>query len=56
MPFQGPRNYEFLRAVAGETTFDADFANALAVQRVLDAVERSDEAGEWVTPEGRPTG
>ncbi|WP_254546239.1 Gfo/Idh/MocA family protein [Halomarina pelagica] len=44
-------NYEFLRAAAGETEFHANFEDALAVQRVLDAVERSDEAGEWVDVE-----
>jgi predicted dehydrogenase len=46
-------NYEFLSLVAaGETSTDgtglASFADGLAVQRVLDAIEESDERGEWV--------
>ena len=42
-------NYEFLSAVADGTPYEPSFADGLAVQRVLDAVERSDERGEWVT-------
>ncbi|WP_254278755.1 Gfo/Idh/MocA family protein [Haloarcula marina] len=41
-------NYEFLSAVASDGAYEPSFADGLAVQRVLDAVERSDEAGEWV--------
>jgi predicted dehydrogenase len=41
-------NYEFLSAVAGDRPFRPDFADGLAVQRVLDAVERSDDEGRWV--------
>ena len=49
-------SYEFLSAVAAaeagetgaESSFSPSFAEGLAVQRVLDAVERSDETGEWV--------
>ena len=58
-------NYEFLRAVAGETSeaprdggdaadgdaFEPSFADGLAAQRVLTAIERSDERGEWVSVE-----
>jgi len=41
-------NYEFLSAVAGDGDFSPSFAEAYAVQEVLNAVERSDERGEWV--------
>jgi predicted dehydrogenase len=42
-------NYEFLSAVADDGPYAPDFADGLAVQRVLDAVERSDERGAWVS-------
>jgi predicted dehydrogenase len=48
-------NYEFLQLVSSGTTPDAtetdivNFQEALEVQRVLDAIERSDERGEWIT-------
>jgi len=42
-------NYEFLSAVAGGEEFSPSFENAYAVQRILDAIERSDETGEWVS-------
>jgi predicted dehydrogenase len=42
-------NYEFLSAVSEGRAFHPSFADAYEVQRVLDAVERSDEAGEWVS-------
>ncbi|GAB3423421.1 Gfo/Idh/MocA family oxidoreductase [Haloparvum alkalitolerans] len=41
-------NYEFLSAVAEGREFSPSFAEAYEVQRVLDAVERSDESGERV--------
>jgi predicted dehydrogenase len=41
-------DYEFLSAVGGGEPFSPSFADGLAVQRVLDAIERSDERGEWV--------
>ncbi|GGN88818.1 Gfo/Idh/MocA family protein [Haloarcula pellucida] len=41
-------NYEFLSAVAEDVAYEPSFADGLAVQRVLDAVERSDASGEWV--------
>ena len=41
-------SYEFLGAASGDGGFRPDFEDGLAVQRVLDAVERSDAAGEWV--------
>jgi len=43
-------NYEFLRAVVeeGDAGFSPDFEDGLAAQRVLDAIQRSDDAGEWV--------
>ncbi len=57
-------NYEFLSAVenessetprdgggetAGDDTFEPSFADGLAAQRVLAAIEASDERGEWVS-------
>jgi predicted dehydrogenase len=41
-------NLAFLTAVAEGHAFHPSFADAYEVQRVLDAVERSDESGEWV--------
>jgi predicted dehydrogenase len=41
-------NYEFLSAVAEGGKFHPSFADAYRVQEVLDAIERSDERGEWV--------
>ena len=41
-------SYEFLSAIEGGDEYHPDFEDGLAVQRVLDAIERSDEAGEWV--------
>ncbi|WP_255191332.1 Gfo/Idh/MocA family protein [Natronobeatus ordinarius] len=47
-------NYEFLTAVAGEASrddgeaFEPSFEDGLAAQRVLTAIEDSDERGEWV--------
>ncbi|WP_435063775.1 Gfo/Idh/MocA family protein [Halobaculum sp. EA56] len=43
-------NYEFLRAVADGGEFRPDFDDAYEVQRVLDAVERSDAEGVRVEP------
>jgi predicted dehydrogenase len=42
-------NYEFLSAVAAGTEFCPSFADAYRVQELLDAVERSDATGEWVS-------
>ncbi|ELZ10235.1 oxidoreductase domain-containing protein [Natrinema thermotolerans DSM 11552] len=44
-------NYEFLSAVADGESFAPSFADGLAAQRVLDAIERSDQRGEWVALE-----
>jgi predicted dehydrogenase len=41
-------NYEFLSAAASGEEFHPSFADAYEVQTVLDAIERSDERGEWV--------
>lgn len=41
-------NYEFLSAVAAGEQFSPSFDEAYRVQRVLEAIERSDERGEWV--------
>ncbi|PSP85531.1 oxidoreductase [Halobacteriales archaeon QS_6_64_34] len=42
-------DYEFLSAVAEGGEYEPSFADGLAVQRVLDAVERSDDRGERVS-------
>ena len=42
-------NYEFLSAVAHGDSYEPSFAAGVAVQRVLDAVERSDDRREWVS-------
>jgi predicted dehydrogenase len=44
-------NYEFLTAVSRGDSHEPDFADGLKVQRVLDAVEQSDERGEWIEVE-----
>ncbi|WP_418282089.1 Gfo/Idh/MocA family protein [Halorubrum sp. DTA98] len=44
-------NYEFLSAVAEGDEFSPSFAEGYEVQRVLDAIERADERGEWVDVE-----
>ncbi|UTF53035.1 Gfo/Idh/MocA family protein [Natronosalvus rutilus] len=44
-------NYEFLSAVDAGEEYEPSFEDGLAAQRVLDAVERSDERGEWVSLE-----
>ncbi|WP_276272846.1 Gfo/Idh/MocA family protein [Haloarcula litorea] len=41
-------NYEFLSAVAEGGDYEPSFADGLAVQRVLDAVERSDDERAWI--------
>ena len=45
-------NAEFLTAVDDGEPYTPDFAEGLAVQRVLDAVERSEASGEWVDVTG----
>ncbi|WP_049906424.1 Gfo/Idh/MocA family protein [Halorubrum aidingense] len=42
-------NYEFLTAVAEGGEFEPSFADGYDVQRVLDAIEESDERGAWVS-------
>ena len=44
-------DYEFLSAVAEGDSYEPSFATACEVQRVLGAIERSDERGEWVAVE-----
>jgi predicted dehydrogenase len=44
-------NYEFLQAVAENEPYHPSFDDALSVQRVLDAVQRSDSDGSWVDVE-----
>ena len=42
-------NAAFLQAVADGSTFEPSFEDGLAAQRVLAAIERSDDRGEWVS-------
>jgi predicted dehydrogenase len=44
-------NYEFLCSVRDGDPFRPSFGDAYEVQRVLDAIQRSDERGEWVRPD-----
>ena len=44
-------NYEFLTAVDGGTKFHPSFEDGLTAQRVLAAIEESDERGEWLSLE-----
>lgn len=41
-------NVEFLRSIDQDERFRPDFEDGLAIQRVLDAIERSHDTGEWV--------
>ncbi|MDR9381393.1 MAG: Gfo/Idh/MocA family oxidoreductase, partial [Natronomonas sp.] len=41
-------NYEYLTALDAGEQFEPSIQDGLAVQQVLDAIERSDETGEWV--------
>ncbi|WIV65948.1 Gfo/Idh/MocA family protein [Natrialbaceae archaeon AArc-T1-2] len=41
-------NYEFLRAIDEDRAFEPGFADGLAAQRVLAAIDLSDTRGEWV--------
>ncbi len=43
-------NYEFLSAVRDDETFTPDFQDGLAVQRIMDAIQRSDRDGTWIEP------
>ena len=45
-------NYEFLSAIDRGTEFEPSFEDGLRVQRVVDAVQRSDAADSWVDVEG----
>jgi len=42
-------NYEFLSAVANGDDYVPSFDDGVAVQQVLDAIERSDDRREWVS-------
>ncbi|ELZ83140.1 oxidoreductase [Haloferax elongans ATCC BAA-1513] len=42
-------NYEFLSAAAEGSEFSPSFEEAYEVQEILDAIERSDDSGEWVS-------
>ncbi|MEF8851260.1 MAG: Gfo/Idh/MocA family oxidoreductase [Haloarculaceae archaeon] len=41
-------NYEFLTAVSTGGSHEPDFADGLRVQHLLEAIQESDERGEWV--------
>lgn len=41
-------SYEFLSAIAKNERFQPDFEDGLAVQRVLAAIEQSDQSSEWM--------
>jgi predicted dehydrogenase len=43
-------NYEFLRAAAAGEPHEPGFEAGLAVQRLLAAIQRADETGQWVEP------
>jgi predicted dehydrogenase len=40
---------DFLQSMAGGEAFHANFEDAVAVQRVLDALQRSALLGKWVS-------
>ena len=42
-------NYEFLTAIEAGDSFAPSFEDGLAVQRVLDAIQRSHDEGSWVS-------
>lgn len=42
-------NYAFVSSVAGDGAFHPSVADVYVVQRALDATERSDETGAWVS-------
>jgi predicted dehydrogenase len=42
-------NFEFLTTIEDGTDFHPDFQDGLAVQRVMNAVKRSDEDREWIS-------
>jgi len=42
-------NFEFLQAASAGTEHSPNFQEGLQVQKVLAAIEESDERGEWVT-------
>jgi predicted dehydrogenase len=41
-------NYEFLKAIADGRAYEPGFEDGLAVQRLVDAIKRGHERGEWV--------
>jgi len=47
---------DFLGALARDEPFHPNFEDALAVQRLLDAVERSAKSGDWVKLDSSATG
>lgn len=42
-------NYEFLQQIAKGERYRPDFEDGVAVQQVVEAVQESDDRGEWVT-------
>jgi predicted dehydrogenase len=47
---------DFLNSLGRQEPFHVNFADGVAVQQVLDAVERSAACGRWVTLDSTPTG
>jgi predicted dehydrogenase len=45
---------DFLNSIARQEPFHANFADALAVQRILHAIERSSASRGWVNADGQP--
>ena len=45
---------DFLNSIARQEPFHANFADALAVQRILHAIERSSASRSWVSADGQP--
>jgi len=45
---------DFLNSIGRQEPFHANFKDALAVQRILHAIERSSASGGWVSVDGNP--
>lgn len=43
-------HYEFLKAIDGDSRYRPDFDDGFAVEQVVEAVQESDDRGEWVEP------
>jgi predicted dehydrogenase len=45
---------DFLNSIGRQEPFHVNFKDALAVQRILHAIERSSASGGWVSVDGNP--